>query len=169
MKRIFSLTFGFSLFAVFLITPYVVATESVPDTGTSPTRRITQLPRLPTRTPTPTLRLVEPLTIAVVRPNGGETLVEGKTYRISWKARSGVDVVFLYLAYGSGFNEDVNIVASYPNKGYYDWKVTKPIQAGDSFKILINGVDYGVGTWQDYSDNPFTIFSPEVPLTPATQ
>lgn len=169
MKRIFSLVFAIVLFVALLATPYVIATETAPDAGISPIRRVTLSPRPPTQTPTPTLRQVDPLTIAVVSPNGGETLTVGKTYRIKWRARTGVDLVFLYLAYGSGFNEDTQIVASYPNKGYYDWKVTKPGNSGDSFKILINGVDYGVGTWQDYSDNPFTIFSPEVPLTPATQ
>ena len=59
--------------------------------------------------------------ITVDSPNGGESLVVGKTYRIKWTATPSINKVSIGYSYGPG---SLNWIANdIPNTGYYDWPV----------------------------------------------
>ncbi|MEN9649756.1 MAG: hypothetical protein RL094_723 [Candidatus Parcubacteria bacterium] len=104
-------------------------------------------------------------TITLTSPNGGETLKEGDTYRITWDA-TNVDKVTMGYSYGPGSlnwftNNSANNI---PNVGYYDWKVYAYHMSTttEKLKISIIGYQTGVGSASDQSDDYFTVVHPQV-------
>lgn len=119
-------------------------------------------PRItPTPTPTPA-----PLWITITKPNGGETLQVGQTYRITWSASSKIDTVSIgYKSCDSCLDW---IAFSTPNLGYYDWNVDVGSTVNTQFKIEITGYQTGVGSVTDLSDNFFTVLQPVTPTPTPT-
>jgi len=100
--------------------------------------------------------------ITVVNPNGGERLMAGFPYFITWKYRgnpgSSVDI---YLMKGEGIDSEIEM--GYPidnvwlmdGKGEYEWNVPKDQEYGTDYKILI--ISSVNAAYSDKSDKPFTI------------
>lgn len=111
----------------------------------------------PPTPPTPPDPTPQPpaLSVTLVTPNGGETLIKNQNYRITWTSGSGIDKVTLGYSKGPG---DLNWIANnIPNTGYYDWKVFVGNTTATQFKIKIIAYQTGVGSIQDDSDNYFTV------------
>ena len=94
-------------------------------------------------------------TIALVYPNGGETVFQGSRQTIQWKVRGTAPAIRIeLLRYGKLFQ---TIVEEYPGaKGTVVWTVGK-VQAGDGYTVRLISVNNDLF---DASDQPFTITSP---------
>ncbi|MAZ40840.1 hypothetical protein CL654_01885 [bacterium] len=95
--------------------------------------------------------------IEIKTPNGGETLIAGDTYRITWDASENIDKVNLDWSRGPGSLN--TIVSSIDNTGYYDWTVNVGNTINTQFKIRVRGYDTGYGSVTDESDDFFTVVS----------
>ncbi len=102
------------------------------------------------------------LSITVLTPNGGETLRDGDTYRITWQSSPEINTVTI--AYKACDYCLDWIVTRIPNTGYYDWTVHLKINDGTQAKIQVLGYDNGDGAAIDESDAYFTVVS-DPPLT----
>lgn len=111
---------------------------------------------LPTPTPVPNL--------TVTAPNGGETLLVGQRYPITWTSThnfSRIDIYYLSVAgYSAG-------IATYvPDTGTYDWTVdVSQVPSDTQFKIGMVGTS-GTTTVFEKSDNYFTVVTPIPTPTP---
>ncbi|MHC4112795.1 MAG: hypothetical protein ACYSUY_17110 [Planctomycetota bacterium] len=85
-------------------------------------------------------------------PNGGEELVAGATYHITWETESSIENVLIEYSAddGQGWNE-VNTV---PNNGSYEWIVPDVTSAN----CLVRISDASYPSWYDTSDDMFTIY-----------
>lgn len=118
--------------------------------GESPLFRVAPSP-FPTPVPSPS--------ITVLSPNGGEKLIEGETYEITYKA-TGTGTVGISIMDYEDYQYGMAVwIASVPaSQGRYSWKVAQvaipgyTIFPGDKYKILINSSET-----LDYSDNYFSI------------
>lgn len=107
---------------------------------------------------------IVPPSITVVYPNGGENLVVGQKYNITWKTKD----------FGN-LNVDLSLVAcrddlcsiavpfiatNYPNTGSYLWTIKKGYSfvRENKYKIYASPTMFGKETG-DYSDDFFSIFS----------
>ena len=109
----------------------------------------------PGGTPTP------PPYIRVLTPNGGEQLVAGQPYTISWQASPGIPNYAIYLVNEANQYSLIN-TAQAPNTTYL-WTVGSPIMTSTGrHKIkIVNGSQGGSDTLPlDISDNYFTITRP---------
>lgn len=102
---------------------------------------------------------VEP-TIVVTAPDGGETLVAGEEFDITWTAP--VDVIDVRIEYSKdGFSSDINtITASTPNTGTFTWDV--PDDPTTTARVRISEV--GLPENFDISNSYFTIEHPTITL-----
>lgn len=96
--------------------------------------------------------------ITVKSPNGGEKLIAGKTYQITWKAR-GMGEVGIALIKGG---QDVKWIAQdvSARKGEYEWEVFAWQESDEDYRISISEFPWQEGNTIDYSDNDFTILGP---------
>lgn len=120
----------------------------------------------PTSTPTP-VPSSTPLTssnfIQVTSPNGGEVLIVGSTYRITWNSTSDIHTVYIgYKWSNSGMDW---IAPGIPNTGYYDWNVLVGQMPTTQVKIYIYG--YGTADASDESDGFITILKPTPTVPPS--
>ncbi len=93
--------------------------------------------------------------IAVLQPNGGETIDINSTYTIQWSSGSTIGAnVKIEIAYDGGLFQ--TIVASTPNTGSYDWDVPLP----ESGSALIRISDAAAPAQFDVSDEPFRVLVP---------
>lgn len=97
--------------------------------------------------------------ITVTSPNGGETLVRGNTYDITWTCPVSVSKVNISLQGPTSRPIATGVVASLHR---YSWTVPNDVGASSNYKILIKDADSSV---DDYSDNYFTITSPTAACT----
>lgn len=92
--------------------------------------------------------------ISLLTPNGGERLIGGATFEVTWQTAGGTitDVLVEY-----SFFEDPNdwIVAdTAPNTGLYEWEVPD----ANSTQCLLRVGDAENHNVSDTTDNPFSIF-----------
>ncbi|MCX6646070.1 MAG: hypothetical protein NTY09_06910 [bacterium] len=95
--------------------------------------------------------------IAVISPNGGETLWQGMSYEITWDV-SLLPITDVMIEWSTdNFNTDIRtIVASTPNDGSYVWAPI-PVEDTTTARIRITNVD---GPEYDTSDGDFSIALP---------
>jgi hypothetical protein len=117
---------------------------------------LTPIP-LPTITPTPL-----PLNLKVTTPNGGEVLMVGQTYQITWQSSPELDTVSLGYQPSSCPSCLEWIAYNIPNTGYYDWTVFVGNTTNTQFHLRLIAYDTGVGQVIDYSDSPFTVVEPQL-------
>lgn len=138
-----------------------------------------------TKTTPPTSSSGTP-TITILLPNGGEGIVKGKTYKITWKTSTSFNSAYpkvsitLITAKGKqGVTPDQKIITD--NTGSYDWIVPSAQLSGSiqdfsggpytvrtlddytDFQFLIEGYPHTTGRAEDpfdYSDSSFTIYTP---------
>jgi hypothetical protein len=92
--------------------------------------------------------------IQISAPNGGENILTGSSYEISWLSHSGIPLVDIEYSddNGSGWTP---IVASTPNDGQYLWD---PVAEINSDECLIRISDASNSAVNDTSDDLFTIY-----------
>jgi hypothetical protein len=118
------------------------------------------------QTATVALNLVEPFSITLLTPNGGEKVKGGSFYNITWDA-AGVGIDHIHLVYSTDSGASYrDIVASTADSGAYEW-TTPQI---DSSTVLVKAVAEDTSNnalADDESDAAFTIDSTP-PETTAT-
>lgn len=90
--------------------------------------------------------------IYVEAPNGGESLVSGNTYPITWDGVEDINAVAIEYSHDNG--QDWNDVNTVPNTGSYDWLVPDV----NSTECLVRVSDANDPDVSDTSDATFTIF-----------
>ncbi|HKZ56892.1 MAG TPA: FG-GAP-like repeat-containing protein, partial [Thermodesulfovibrionales bacterium] len=99
---------------------------------------------------------MQPQTIELLAPNGGEIISSGSTYTIQWIAP--VQAVKFDLKYSLNNGTTWKSIANKVSGTNYNW--TLPIPANNKTKCLMKVIGYdalGVRLGEDISDNPFTI------------
>jgi len=138
------------------VNPIIYRSDLVATASPTPTQTASQTPE-PSSTPPTSSNFIQ-----VTSPNGGETLKEGSTYRITWSSTSDIQTVYIgYKWSSSGMDW---IAPGIPNTGYYDWNVLVGQMPSDQFKIYIYG--YGTADTSDESDGFITILKPTLTDTP---
>ena len=107
---------------------------------------------------------INPTTVQVLSPNGGETLTKGQVYRIKWES-SNLSSVYIKLRKNSVGDTVLGITNTIPNLGYYDWAVPTSLSDGNDYVIKVVGGSPSSPTVSDDSNSPFSVVSP--PLQPA--
>jgi hypothetical protein len=92
-------------------------------------------------------------TVLLLTPNGGEQLIAGSTYEITWQQTTGTvkNVLLEYSADNGATWVDVNTV---PNTGSYQWQVPQV----NSQQCLVRVSGAPCPDVNDTSDNAFTIY-----------
>ncbi|UCF79423.1 MAG: S8 family serine peptidase [Candidatus Eiseniibacteriota bacterium] len=100
-----------------------------------------------------------PPSITVTDPNGGETLVAGTQYEITWTAtdESGVDSVDILYSTNNGASFDT-VALGEDNDSSYMWTV--PGTLSDQYLVRIVAYDPFLNTNQDDSDAVFEVVPP---------
>lgn len=116
----------------------------------------------PTPIETPIAKPITP-SITVISPNGGETLVEGDTYNIIWRASNVWGWADIYIV-NEETGQESSIRTRVSQIGRYEWTVGKTesgpaILAGQKYKILVKGILESGSYVKDESDNSFSIVS----------
>ena len=103
-------------------------------------------------------------TIIVKSPNGGELLIPGGTFEITWKASSSIENVKIILSSDSGESYVDLIELFAPNTGSYNWDFIPATWVGATNRIrILDAVDSDV---YDHSNRDFSILNrPESPIT----
>jgi hypothetical protein len=92
------------------------------------------------------------LTVTVLTPNGGENLVAGSTYDITWDTNGIFENVFIEYSGDNGANwTEIDTV---PNTGLYEWLVPQI----NSNQCLVRISDTGYPVAGDVSDDVFRIY-----------
>jgi len=103
-------------------------------------------------------------------PNGGETLLLGGRYTVSWDASAtspGVESVDLYLSRSGPGGPWELIAAGAPNRGTYEWKVTGSSQSNNCY-LRADARDYAGDLSSDVSDAAFSIISGALAVGPGS-
>jgi hypothetical protein len=91
--------------------------------------------------------------ITVTAPNGGEGLIIGSTYEITWQSTG--TIVYVDIDYSADNGKSwQNIAVSVSNNGSYEWTV--PDTPSNECLIRVRGSDADEGPW-DVSDGTFSI------------
>jgi predicted outer membrane repeat protein len=93
-----------------------------------------------TNTPTPTPEW--PLSMTILNPSVGETLIYGETYRINWEAPPEVHngmIAILSRCMGCTSDWDVEYSDLTPYTGYFDWDVIVADPLNKEFTVYIEG------------------------------
>jgi hypothetical protein len=106
-----------------------------------------------------------PFKIEVVKltyPNGGETLISGNTYQITWQTNSTIRPVQSVQIYGSPNEGQLGtwrlMTTVSGNPGFYDWTVPQVATAKDKCRLglrLLDSASTPIG--QDVGDGNFTV------------
>lgn len=112
--------------------------------------------------PLPTITPIQN-SIRVTAPNGGENLIVGQTYNITWQSSGGIKGFLIYLVNSQGQVSLIN--GTDANARSYSWTVNSPMGMGQhKIKIMDNSTG-GIGdVTQDMSDNFFTISQSNQPF-----
>jgi len=89
--------------------------------------------------------------VVVLRPNGGEAIVEGQTITLSWRSEDTNGTTTLDLMSKSPIDGSLTLVtniATVPNNGSYSWSVPNTIAPGSDYVLRVtrNGPPSAVGT-----------------------
>lgn len=97
--------------------------------------------------------IVSPKTLTLTSPNGGETLLCGDIYDITWSSTGDLGPVKLeHISEGRDWQ---TITPSTPNDSHFTWEV--PGTEGSTFKVRVSGSG---GEPSDESDGVFSIIHP---------
>ena len=91
--------------------------------------------------------------VTVISPNGGETLIMGDTYEISWTSSNPSEALSVELWKGSVIERHLS--GSFQGSDSYEWTVDDDIDPGADYRILVKQTI--TGDPQDFSDSYFTI------------
>lgn len=91
-----------------------------------------------------------PLTL--LNPNGGEKLIAGSNYDITWQTEVSVENVFI--EYSTNDGRDWNDVNTVPNTGSYEWTVPQK----NSSQCLVRVSDVNNSDVNDISNDTFRIY-----------
>lgn len=131
-----------------------------PSPTLKPTPTPTPIPSIP---PTPTPTPVR--SFQIISPNGGETLIEGQQYTITWNSTRNFDAVHLFYSDTNGFSR--GIASNIPDTGSYVWPaVTRDDLTDTKYKIGIIGFVNNQFVSQDKSDDFYTFALPTPTPTP---
>ena len=97
----------------------------------------------------------ETVTITVISPNGGETLIQGAMANITWSTTGNVGANVEIVVRKGGASKI--IASSTPNDGVFEWMVPTTFPIGKNFSIEISSVDYPAIV--DQSDKFFSVES----------
>ena len=148
--------------------PWFVGNATIlDDASTPPLRNNTGTdPRLGVKVLDPQLPAMRVLVahapqVAVVFPNGGESLIAGGDVMLVWNASAafGIVSVKLEISRDRGSTWET-IAASTPNTGGHVWRVTPPATAPSAARFRVTAVDAGGFHGDDQSDRGFTIYAP---------
>jgi hypothetical protein len=101
---------------------------------------------------------IQSATITITYPHGGETLIKGQNYTITWASSNVTGNVQIDLYKGGSFYQQ--LAASDPNDGSYPFNPPSSFSDGNDYKIGISAMG---GSVSDFSDNFFTISKPVGP------
>ena len=106
-----------------------------------------------------TIEYVEPPTITIISPNGGENWQAGSTHVITWTSSSiSSGGVGIYLCWDvAGYLE---IVLATENDGSFSWTVPSDLSTRTDYMIWVQGSDPAYQDIYDSSDGYFTIEEP---------
>ncbi|MFA6252569.1 MAG: Ser-Thr-rich GPI-anchored membrane family protein [Candidatus Paceibacterota bacterium] len=105
-------------------------------------------------------KIVSP-SLQVLSPNGGETLIAGKTYKVKWSS-TGIDKINISLQCDVGGFNGIDIASKVKaSLGSYTWKVNTDSLA--SCKVKISDPDNVNNS--DISDNSFNIIRSSIKIT----
>jgi hypothetical protein len=96
-------------------------------------------------------------TVLLLTPNGGEELVAGSTYEITWQTTGTIQNVFI--EYSANNGAGWTAIATVPNTGSYQWQI--PQVNSQQCLVRINGAACPHGN--DTSDGVFTIYQCTIP------
>ena len=103
---------------------------------------------------------VQPVTLTLLSPNGGETLIVGSTYSITWESQGPVSDVTIEYSTNNGSTWTQVDPPNTGNSGSYDWLVP----AVASNQCLVRVSDAAYPEVFDTSDAVFTIRGPGGPM-----
>jgi hypothetical protein len=100
-----------------------------------------------------------PPSVSVTSPNGGEILVQGTYFEITWIAtdESGVDSVSILYSVNGGASFDHVIATGEPNDSSFTWQV--PATPSGACLVRVIAYDPSLNSGQDQSDGAFSIVS----------
>jgi|GEM_PF-4891246 len=102
-------------------------------------------------------------TLTVTYPNGGETLIKGQNYNVTWNYQNISSNIQIDLYKGNA--NVLQLAASASNNGSYQFNPPSYLVDGNDYKIGISAMN---GTVSDFSNNNFTISSPATTPTVTT-
>jgi hypothetical protein len=103
-------------------------------------------------------------TVYIISPNGGENIVIGSTYEITWSSNRSINDSIKLSLY-NGDDEVVVINNNAPNNGLYLWETPISLTPGGDYKIYIEWIsasDEPNENDKDFSDNSFSFTFSEV-------
>jgi hypothetical protein len=108
---------------------------------------------------TASLSDVTPPSVTVTAPNGGEILVQGTQFEITWVATDagGVDSVAILYSVNGGASFDHVVATGEPNDSSFTWQV--PATPSGACLVRIIAYDPSLNSGQDESDAAFSIVS----------
>ena len=99
--------------------------------------------------------------LELVAPNGGEKIIAGRTYSITWKAQK-IEKIGIVLIKGGDLKNPQWIAKDIPaSKKKYDWNVFVWQEPGEDYKISIFEYPWKERNLIDYSEENFTIIGPK--------
>jgi len=107
-----------------------------------------------------TKTIIGPGTLTLLTPNGGESLVAGSTYTITWQSQGTVSDVKIEYSANNGSGWAQVDPPNTGNSGSYDWVV--PVV--DSNQCLVRVSEVGLPSVNDTSDDVFTMFQCQGPI-----
>ncbi len=99
-----------------------------------------------------------PPSATLTDPNGGEALVGGSSFPITWSATDNVGVtgIDIFLSFNIGATYDATIATNEPNDGSFSWTVNNALST-PTCRVKIVAIDAASTTDEDESDADFTI------------
>jgi hypothetical protein len=111
-----------------------------------------------------TIRDLTAPVVTVISPNGGESLISGSNYQITWTATDNVTVTLYRIEYsidgGSNWLSVTNWTAG--NPGTYSWAV--PSTLSTNCRVKVSSRDSSGNLGSDNSDSSFTIRDAVLPV-----
>lgn len=116
-------------------------------------------------TPTPTPLLNSH--IQIINPNGGDSLINGSVYPITWT--SSKDIAYVNINIKDDLGNTAWVVTGLGNPKIYDWVVNNKGLTGNQYKLRLSAYDVNYRYFVvDESDNYFTIPDQVPTLTPTS-
>ncbi|HXU76045.1 MAG TPA: Ig-like domain-containing protein, partial [Methylomirabilota bacterium] len=117
-------------------------------------------------TPAITIDTTPPL-VAVLSPNGGETVVANRVFTVTWTASdaSGIAAIHIYESLDNGTTFSP-VALGLPNTGSYSW--VPPDRPASMARLRVVAVDGAANRTNDVSNAPFAIVSPPGGRVPTT-